>query len=82
MIISRRMKWPGYVAPMGLKRNSYRFFVGKLEGKIPLGRIASKREDNIKKDFRDKERNNMDLINLAQDTDQWRALPHISRLLF
>jgi hypothetical protein len=37
--ISRRMRWAGYVARMGLKRNAYRILVGKPEGKRPLGRL-------------------------------------------
>jgi hypothetical protein len=35
---SRRMRWAGHVARMGEKRNAYRIFVGKQEGKGPLGR--------------------------------------------
>jgi hypothetical protein len=38
--------------------------VGKPEGKRPLGRPRRKWVNNIK----------MDLIDLAQDRDQWRAL--------
>jgi hypothetical protein len=34
----RRMRWVGYVAQMGEKRNMYRLLVGKPEGKRPLGR--------------------------------------------
>jgi hypothetical protein len=30
------MRWAGYVARMGEKRNSYRILVGKPEGKRPL----------------------------------------------
>jgi hypothetical protein len=30
------------------KRNAYRVFVGKSEGKGPLGRISCRWEDNIK----------------------------------
>jgi hypothetical protein len=37
MIKSRRMRWAGYVARMGEKRNAYRILVGKPEGKGPLG---------------------------------------------
>jgi hypothetical protein len=37
-IKSRRMRWTGYVARMGKKRNAYRILVGKSEGKRPLGR--------------------------------------------
>jgi hypothetical protein len=38
MIKWRRMRWAGYVARMGEKRNAYRILVGKREGKRPLGR--------------------------------------------
>jgi hypothetical protein len=37
IIKSRMMRWAGHVARMGEKRNAYRF-VGKPEGKRPLGR--------------------------------------------
>jgi hypothetical protein len=33
IIKSRRMKWAGHVALMGVKRNAYRLLVGKPEGK-------------------------------------------------
>jgi hypothetical protein len=33
MIKSRRVRWTGYVARRGEKRNAYRIFVGKPEGK-------------------------------------------------
>jgi hypothetical protein len=33
------MRWAGHVARMGKKRNAYRIFVGKPEGKKPLGRL-------------------------------------------
>jgi hypothetical protein len=36
IIKSRRMRWAGYVARMGEKRNVYRLLVGKPEGKRPL----------------------------------------------
>jgi hypothetical protein len=35
---SRRMRWAGHVARMREKRNAYTLFVGKPEGKRPLGR--------------------------------------------
>jgi hypothetical protein len=38
IIKPRRMRWAGYVARMGEKRNVYRLLVGKPEGKRPLGR--------------------------------------------
>jgi hypothetical protein len=36
MIKSRMMRWAGYVARMGEKRNAYRILVGKPEGKRQL----------------------------------------------
>jgi hypothetical protein len=39
MIKSRRIRWAGHVARMGEKRNAYRIFVEKPEGKRPLGRL-------------------------------------------
>jgi hypothetical protein len=35
---SRRMRWEEHVAQMGEKRNACSLFVGKPEGKRPLGR--------------------------------------------
>jgi hypothetical protein len=35
---SRRMRWAGHVARMGEERKVYKVFVGKPEGKRPLGR--------------------------------------------
>jgi hypothetical protein len=36
MMKSRRMRWAGHVARMEEKRNAYKIFVGKPEGKRPL----------------------------------------------
>jgi hypothetical protein len=43
MIKSRRMRWAGHV---------YRIFVGKPEGRRPLGRPRCRWVDNIKRDLR------------------------------
>jgi hypothetical protein len=48
MIKSTRMKWAGYVACIGAKRNAYIILVTKLEGKRPLGRPRGRWDDNIK----------------------------------
>jgi hypothetical protein len=37
-ITSRRIRWVGYVAGVGEKKNVYKVLVGKPEGKRPLGR--------------------------------------------
>ena len=38
VIKSRRMRWAGHVARMGVGRGVYRVLVGKPEGRRPLGR--------------------------------------------
>jgi len=38
VIKSRRMRWMGHVARMGYMRKAYNIFVGKPDGKRPLGR--------------------------------------------
>jgi len=49
--------------------------VGKPEAKRPLGRPKRRCEDNIKMNFQEVGwRGRMDWIDLAQDTDKWRAL--------
>jgi hypothetical protein len=74
MIKSRRMRWAGHVARMGNKRNAYRILVGKPEGKRPLRRPRRRWVDSIKMDLREIGWDGTDLIDLAQDRDQWRAL--------
>jgi hypothetical protein len=72
MIKSRRMRWAGYVARTGARRNSYRILVGNPQG--PLGRPRHSWVDNIKMDLREIGWDDGDWIDLAQDRDQWRAL--------
>jgi hypothetical protein len=74
VIKSRRMRWAGHVTQMEEMRNADRIWVGKLEGKRPLGRPRRMWEDNIRMDLRDIGWGGMDWIDLAQDRDQWRAL--------
>jgi hypothetical protein len=55
---------------MGEKRNAYRVLVGKPERKRPLGRPRRRWVDNIKMDVRERVRDGMDWIDLAQDREQ------------
>jgi hypothetical protein len=70
MMTSRRMRWAGH----GEKRNAYRILVRMPEGKRPLGRQRRRWVDNIKMYLREIEWDGMDMIDLAQDRDQWRSL--------
>jgi hypothetical protein len=53
VVKSRRMRWVGHVARMGVGRGVHRFLVGKPEGKRPLGRPRRRWEDNIKMDLQE-----------------------------
>jgi hypothetical protein len=59
---------------MGAKRNAYRIFAGKPEGKRPLGRPRCRWLHNIKLALRELGWGNMDWTDLAQNRDKWRAL--------
>jgi hypothetical protein len=48
--------------------------VGKPEGKRPLERPKRRWMDSIKLDLKEIGWDGMDLIDLAQDRDQWKAL--------
>jgi hypothetical protein len=58
---------------MGEKRGAYRNFVGRPEGRRPLGTVRRRWEDNIKTDLQEVGLG-MDPIELAQDRDRWQAL--------
>jgi hypothetical protein len=53
VIKSRRMRWARHVARVREGRGVYRIFVGRPEGKRPLGRPRRMLEDNIKMDLRE-----------------------------
>jgi hypothetical protein len=54
--------------------NAYRIMVGKPEGKRPLGTPRRRWVDNIKMDLGVRGWDGVDWIDMAQDSDQWRAL--------
>jgi hypothetical protein len=58
----------------GEKGNAYRLFVGKPEGKRPLGRPIRRWVDNIRMDLGGVGLGDVDWIGLAQDRNRWRAL--------
>jgi hypothetical protein len=74
IIKSRRMRWAGYVAREGEKRNAYRLLVGKPKGKRPLGKPRRRWVDNIKMGLSEIGWGGVDWISLAQYGDKWRTL--------
>jgi hypothetical protein len=59
---------------MGEERKVYKVFVGKPEGKRPLGRPRCRWEDGIRMDLRENGLGGVDCIQLAQDRDRWQAV--------
>jgi hypothetical protein len=59
------------VARIEKERGVSRVFVGRPEGKRPLGRPRHRWEDNIKMDFGETGIDGANWIRLAQDTVQW-----------
>jgi hypothetical protein len=74
IINSRSMRWAGHAARMGENRNSYRLFVGKPDGKRPLGKPRRRLVDNIRMDLGEVGWSDVDWIGLARDRNRWRAL--------
>jgi hypothetical protein len=61
------------VARMEAGRGVYRFFVGRPEGRRPLGRRRRRWEDNIKMNLREIGIDRANWIRLAQDRVRWCA---------
>jgi hypothetical protein len=61
LIKSRRKRWAGHVACMGLMRHAYRILVIKLEGKKAFGRPKSRWEANVK----------MELMEVKRECENW-----------
>jgi len=62
---------------MGERRGIYRVLVGKPEGNRPLGRPRHRWKDNINMDIQQVRCGSMEWIELAQDSDSWRALVNV-----
>ena len=62
------------MARMGKEMGVYRVFVGKPDGKRPLGRPRIRWVENIRMDLQEVGCGFMDWIGLAQDRNSWRTL--------
>jgi len=74
VIKSRRMRWARHVVHMCEERGVYRVFLGKPEGRKPLGRPRRRWVDNIRVDLQEEGCGYMEWIGLSQDRDRWRTL--------
>jgi hypothetical protein len=68
------MRWAGHVARMGEERKVFKVLMGKPEGKRPLGGPRRRWENGVRMDLREIGLGCVDWIQLAQDTDRWRAV--------
>jgi hypothetical protein len=75
-IKSRRTGWAGHVARIG-DRGAYRVLEGRRDGMRSLGRYGRRWEDNIKMNLQEVGWEGMDFIDLAHDSDGWRALVNV-----
>jgi hypothetical protein len=64
----------GHVARMGEKRGVYMVWVGKPEGKRPLGRPRRRWKDNTKMDIQEVGCGGKAWTELAQDKEWWWVL--------
>ena len=74
VIRSRRLRLAGHVARMGERRGAYRVLVGKPVGRRTLGRPMRRLGDNIKMDLPEMGLGRKYWIELAQNSDRWRAI--------
>jgi hypothetical protein len=73
-IKSRRLRWAGHVARMGVMKKCTRFFFGNTERKSTFGRPKSRWENGTKNDFMKIGRKAVQYIHLSQDRDWWKFL--------
>ena len=69
VIKSRRMRWAGHVARMGMRRDVYRILVHKPDGRRHIGRPRHRWKDNFGMDLQEVGCGDMDWIELGQDRD-------------
>jgi hypothetical protein len=73
VIKSRGMRWARHVVCTGRGE----VYIGRPEGRRPLGRRRHRCQDNISMDLQEVGWEVMDWIDLAQDRDRWRAVENV-----
>ena len=79
MIKSRRLRWAGHVARMEEDKSAFKILTDTPTGKIHLGRIRRRWEDNIRMDLKEFGINTSNWIDSTQERDYWRA--HVNAAL-
>ena len=74
MIKFIRLRWAGHVARMEDGKGAFKILTVKPPGKIPLGRSRRRWEENIRMDLKEIGTNTINYVDLAQNSDFWRAL--------
>ena len=67
-------RWAGHVARMEESRSAFKILTGTPTEKRPLGKRRHRWEDNIRMDLEEIGINAGNWVDLAQDSDYWRAL--------
>ena len=63
------MRWAGHVAGMEEDRSAFNILTGTRAGNIPLGRLKSWWENNIRMDLKEIGINTRNWVDSAQDRD-------------
>jgi hypothetical protein len=74
VITSRRLRWAGHVARMEEGSRDFKILTRTSTGRRPLGRPRHRWEDNIRMNLKEIGINTRNWVDLAQDTNYWRAL--------
>ena len=74
VIKSKRLRWVALVDRMEDGRSDFKILTGNRTGKQLLGRPRLIWEDNIRMDLKEIGINTKNLVDSAQDRDNWRAL--------
>ena len=74
MIKSRRLRWAGHVARMEEGRNAFKILTGKSTGKIPVGKLRRRWEDNTRMYLEEIGISAGNWVDSAKDRNYWRVL--------